>query len=326
MSLEYVEPTIGTGFAHRSLHTLTQSLAVAGLLAGVALPSFALEPSRLEPVTPRELYNDGTARLREGKLREAEASLQVAVASNNEKIQPPALYNLGHTRFKQGMETLKEIKDGKGTQSRGEAATERGEDAIKAADQAMNGFSIDHLVEAYMQGKGARKELKAATEAVKKAVDKYGVVLQRWQRSSGDFKSAYELRTAASDARENASIVDQYIARLVDELNQAKATCEKCQNAGNKLKEKMKKLKELMPEQQKQQCENPGEEEEDEEGKPRLPKEGEMEGPSKDGHEIPLSPEEAGRMLEAMRLDGNRKLPVGAGDSTPPKGRTGKQW
>ena len=326
MSLEHVEPKDGAGFGLRTHRTLTQSLALAGLLAVSALPSFALEPSRPEPVTSRELYNDGTARLREGKLREAEASLQVAVASNNEKIQTPALYNLGHTRFLQGVETLKEIKDGKGTQSRAAAAAERGEDAIKAADQALNGFNIDHLVEAYMQGKGARKELKAATEAVKKAVDKYGVVLQRWQRSSGDFKSAYELRTAASDARDNAGIVDQHIARLIDELNQAKANCEKCQNAGDKLKAKMKKLKEMMPEQQKQQCENPGDEDEDEEGKPRLPKEGEMEGPSKDGHEIPLTPEEAGRMLEAMRLDGNRKLPVGAGDSTPPKGRTGKQW
>ena len=324
MSLTHVEHSVGAGYDNRP--AFTQTLLLAALLAGAALSAFAVETTRLEPVTPRELYNDGTARLREGKLREAEASLQVAVASNNEKIQTPALYNLGHTRFQQGVETLKEIKDGKGTQSRGEAATEKGEDAIKAADQAMNGFSIDHLVEAYMQGKGARKELKAATEAVKKALDQYGVVLQRWQRSSGDFKSAYELRTAASDARENAGIVDQHIARLVDELNQAKATCEKCQNAGNKLKEKMKKLKEMMPEQQKQQCENPGEEEEDEEGKPRLPKEGEKEGPSKDGHEIPLSPEEAGRMLEAMRLDGNRKLPIGVGDSTPPKGRTGKQW
>ncbi len=324
MSFEYVEHSVGAGYGNRA--TLTQSLLLAALVAGASLSALAVETARLEPVTPRELYNDGTARLREGKLREAEASLQVAVASNNEKIQTPALYNLGHTRFKQGMETLKEIKDGKGTQSRGEAAAERGENAIKAADQAMNGFSIDHLVEAYMQGKGARKELKAATEAVKKALDQYGVVLQRWQRSSGDFKSAYELRSAASDARENAGIVDQHIAQLVDELNQAKATCEKCQNAGNKLKEKMKKLKEMMPEQQKQQCDNPGEEEEDEEGKPRLPKEGEKEGPSKDGHEIPLSPEEAGRMLEAMRLDGNRKLPLGAGDSTPPKGRTGKQW
>ena len=324
MSLTHVEHSVGAGYDNRP--AFTQTLLLAALLAGAALSAFAVETTRLEPVTPRELYNDGTARLREGKLREAEASLQVAVASNNEKIQTPALYNLGHTRFQQGVETLKEIKDGKGTQSRGEAATEKGEDAIKAADQAMNGFSIDHLVEAYMQGKGARKELKAATEAVKKALDQYGVVLQRWQRSSGDFKSAYELRTAASDARENAGIVDQHIARLVDELNQAKATCEKCQNAGNKLKEKMKKLKEMMPEQQKQQCENPGDEEEDEEGKPRLPKEGEKEGPSKDGHEIPLSPEEAGRMLEAMRLDGNRKLPIGVGDSTPPKGRTGKQW
>jgi hypothetical protein len=166
--------------------------------------------------------------------------------------------------------------------------------------------------------------LKLATEAVKKAMDKYGVVLQRWQRASGDFKSAYELRTAALDARDNADIVDQHIARLVDELNQMKQTCQQCQNAGDKLKEKMKKLKAMMPEQQKKQCS--GDDDEEEDGKPRLPKEGDKEGPSKDGHEIPLTPEEAGRLLEALRLDGNRKLPLGVGDSTPPRSRSGRQW
>jgi len=324
MTLEHVEHSIGAGFGIRS--PFPPTLLLAALLAVTSLPSFAAGTARPKPATPRELYNEGTARLREGKLREAEASLQVAVASNHEKIQIPALYNLGHTRFQQGTETLKEIRDGKGTQAKGGAAAGRGEDAIQAADQALNGFSVDALVEAYMQGRGAKKELKLATEAVKKAMDKYGVVLQRWQRASGDFKSAYELRTAASDARDNAGIVDQHIARLVDELTMMKQTCQRCQNAGDKLKEKMKKLKELMPEEQKKQCENPGDEDEEDEGKPRLPKEGDKEGASKDGHEIPLTPEEAGRLLEAMRLDGNRKLPVGAGDSTPPRNRTGRQW
>jgi hypothetical protein len=324
MSLEHVEHSVGAGFGSRG--TSTQSLLLAAFLAGACFPAFGVETVRPEPTTPRELYNEGTARLRDGKLREAEAFLQVAVARNNEKIQTPALYNLGQTRFRQGMETLKDIKDGKGTQAKGDAAAARGGDAILAADLALSGFSIDALVEAYMQGKGARKELKLATEAVKKAMDKYGVVLQRWQRASGDFKSAYELRAAALDARDNAGIVDQHIARLVDELEQMKLTCQQCQNTGDSLKEKMKKLKEKMPEQQKKQCENPGEEDEEEDGKPRLPKEGDKEGPSKDGHEIPLTPEEAGRLLEAMRLDGNRKLPVGVGDSTPPRTRTGKQW
>ena len=55
-----------------------------------------------------EFYNDGTAKLRDGKLRDAESALQIAVASQREEVQPPALYNLGQVRFKQGMEVLKD--------------------------------------------------------------------------------------------------------------------------------------------------------------------------------------------------------------------------
>ena len=40
---------------------------------------------------PRGIYNEGTRRLREGKLNEAEAILQSAVASQNPVVQPLAL-------------------------------------------------------------------------------------------------------------------------------------------------------------------------------------------------------------------------------------------
>src|SRR4051812_30958137 len=56
------------------------------------------------PSTPRELFNSGTKQLRSGKLREAEASFESALASQKPVVQPVALYNLGHVRFKQGIE------------------------------------------------------------------------------------------------------------------------------------------------------------------------------------------------------------------------------
>ena len=40
------------------------------------------------PSTPREFFNSGTRELRAGKLREAEASLQTALASQIDRLQP----------------------------------------------------------------------------------------------------------------------------------------------------------------------------------------------------------------------------------------------
>ena len=57
-------------------------------------------PEPAPPATPREFYNAGTRQLRDGKLREAEASLESALASQDpNSLQPPALYNLGLVRF-----------------------------------------------------------------------------------------------------------------------------------------------------------------------------------------------------------------------------------
>jgi hypothetical protein len=68
------------------------------------LPS-STEPAA--PATPRELFNAGTKQLRGGKLREAEASLESALASQRPALQPVALHNLGHVRFGQGIEEWK---------------------------------------------------------------------------------------------------------------------------------------------------------------------------------------------------------------------------
>src|SRR5262249_23602634 len=157
-----------------------------------------------------------TEKFRQGKLREAEATLQMAVVSQNEKVQVPALYNLGHVRFQEGVEELKGGPNAKASEAASKRATDDAEAAIQAADDALGGWDVQAIVSAYMQGRGARKELKAAAEAVKRAMDSYGAVLSKWQRASGDFKSAYELRPADSDARLNAEVVDRSIAKLVD--------------------------------------------------------------------------------------------------------------
>ena len=158
--------------------------------AATHAPAAASEPA---PVTPREFFNAGTRQLRAGKLREAETFLETALASQVETFQPPALYNLGLVRFGQGVEELKKGPAGKPAAGRAQATNQQADDAIRQADDALAGNDVQKMVAAYQRGRGARKELKAATEAVRRAMEVYGTVLTRWERASGDFKSAVEL-------------------------------------------------------------------------------------------------------------------------------------
>src|ERR1035437_8920789 len=61
------------------------------LLLGAA--ALAATPEPAPPDTPREFYNAGTRQLAARKLREAEASLESALASQKEQLRTPALYN-----------------------------------------------------------------------------------------------------------------------------------------------------------------------------------------------------------------------------------------
>src|SRR6478736_5229610 len=75
----------------------------------------AVKPTAVEkaPETSREFFNAGTGRLREGKLREAEGYLMSSLATQDERVQPEALYNLGHVRYELGKEELKKSPDPK---------------------------------------------------------------------------------------------------------------------------------------------------------------------------------------------------------------------
>ena len=198
----------------------------------------ASEPA--PPDTPRETYNAGTRQLRAGKLREAEASLETALASQQERLQPPTLYNLGLVRFDQGVEQLKKGPQAKPSIDRGRAALEQGDAALHQVQDALASNDVQKMVAAYMRGRGARKELRAATEAVQRALKLHGAVLDRWERASGDFKSALELKKTDTDARQNADVVDRCIAKLVDSLREmqqcAKGMCDKRQQLGDAIR------------------------------------------------------------------------------------------
>ena len=288
---------------------------------------FAAAKESDAPASPQQLYNNGTQKFRDGKLREAEASLQTALISQDEKVQVPALYNLGHVRFREGIEELKGGPNAKATDAAAKRACESGGDAIEAADAALAQWDLQAIAAAYMQGRGARKELKSATEAVKRALESYGVVLSKWQRASGDFKSAHELRPSDSDAQANADVVDRSIARLVDSQRIIMQNSECTKKSRESLRQKMAELKKRMPKELRQQCEKGEEEEDEDEDKPpKEPKPGQQEAKEKEGNQKLLTPEEAARLLEMLRLDTNRKLPLGMSDTAASKDRKPRDW
>src|ERR1035437_329320 len=217
------------------------------LLALIAAPVFGAAPEPAPPSTPREFYDAGTRELSTCKLREAEASLETALASQNQRLQPPALYNLGHVRFRQGVEQLKKSPPAKPTADRARASAQQADAALRQAEEALAGNDVQKMVAAYLRGRGARKELKAATEAVRRALQAYGAVLSRWERASGDFKSAAELNSADADARSNSELMDRYIAKLVDSLHELEQSANGAGDKKDKLGDALKKLKGRIP-------------------------------------------------------------------------------
>jgi hypothetical protein len=261
----------------------------------------------------------------EAKLREAEALLESALSSQNERFQPPSLYNLGHVRFGQGAEELKKGPPAGPTSARGHAAADAADQAIHSADEAMADNDVQKMVASYIQGRGARKELKAAIKAVKRALETHGSALKKWERSSGDFKSTVELKQTDADAKQNADTVDRCIARLVDTLRELEMIANAMGAKQQDLGEKLKQLKGRIPAPDAPPGAAGDDDEEDD--KPNGPKEGDKEGPSKQGNEeMALSPEQAGWLLDGFRLDSDRRLPMGMKDTAEPRERNRPTW
>jgi hypothetical protein len=305
-----------------------RSLAAASvvlLLAAVGFAAAGATPDNEPPTTARDEFNAGTRKLRDGKLREAEALLQNALASQIENLQPPALYNLGHVRFMQGVEELKKGPSARSAAGQGRSAAQTGAQAIQSADAALAGNDIQKMVDAYVQGHGALKEMKAARAAVRRAIQTYEATLSRWQRAEGDFKSTVEMNRADADARQNVEVVDRCIAKLVDALKDLQAMA----GAGGKqrqdLGQKLKELRGRIPAPNMPPG-GAGEEDEEDEDQPNGPQPGQQEGPSKEGQEMSLSPEQAGWLLDSFKLDSERRLPMGQGEEAKPRDRQRPTW
>jgi len=109
------------------------------------------------PVTAKEFYNAGTRLLAQKKYAEAEKLFQSAVATQDEQVQPTAVYNLGHARFAEGVELLKQGPDAQKVTAQGSAALAAGTQAVQQATSALAENNLDHLVAAYLEGRGARR-------------------------------------------------------------------------------------------------------------------------------------------------------------------------
>jgi hypothetical protein len=272
-------------------------------------------------LSARDFYNEGTRKLQEGKLREAEQWLQNAAGGFDEAVQQSALYNLGYVRFRQGEEALKEEPQGAATQPAANLALTTSARVIQIADAALASNELSAIMAAYRQGRGARKELKSAVEAVRRALDAHGAVLLRWQRAWGDFKSAVELRNADADARSNAEYVARRIAELVDQIRMMQMQSQGLRDKQDELGQRMAELKKRLPPSARQE----GDEDEEENERPES-KQGQKEAPSQEGRDLSMTLEEAARLLDSLSLDANRKLPLGAQQSDKPTVRSGREW
>ena len=295
----------------------------------ISLPLFAGQAPQTTPVaappeTPREFFNAGTRQLKAGKLREAEASLETALASQDQRLQPSTLYNLGLVRFGQGAEELKKGPAARPAAARGRSATAQGDEALREAETALASNDVWRMVAAYMRGRGARKELKGATEAVQRALKAHGATLAKWERCSGDFKSTLELKSTDADARSNSEVVDRCIAKLVDSIQELQQCSNGMCNKGQQLSDALKQLKGRIPAPDMP----PGAagDDEEEEEQPLGPQQAKEEGPSKEGQEMTLSAEQAGWLLDEYRLDSERRLPMGEAPPAPPRDRSRPTW
>ena len=258
--------------------------------------------------------------------------LGASLARQDEKIQPAALFNLGHVRFAQGVEELKKSPDGNAVRRRSHSAEEAGSVAIDNATTALASNDVQQMVQAYMVGRGVRKELRSATQAVNRAMEAYGKTLLKWRRSLNDFKSAAELNPADTNAVRNAEIVERAIAKLVDSIRDMQQSAAKMGAKKEKLEGLLKQLKGQIPAPNMPPG-APGEDEEEDEGengeKPKPEalsgKEESSQGGGGKETGLNLSPEEAGQLLNGL-LPGGKQLPMGQGETGQPKNREGRIW
>jgi len=283
------------------------------------------ETNAVAPVTSRNFYNAGTKLLATNKFADAEKMFQSALAAQDGRVQPAALYNLGHARFDEGGEMLKKGPDAQKVAAQGNAVSAAGGESIRSAQAALNENDLSKMTAAYQEGRGVRHELRSAEKAVQDAMETYGNTLRKWQRSADDFKSAAELNPADTNAARNAEIVEQGIAKLVDSLQKMQQMAAAMAGQHQKMNDLLSQLKGRIPKENMP----PGAagDDDDEDVQPGLLA-GQKENPSREGDQmqLPLSPDEAGQILDGLSLDGSRRLLMSDKEGAPPKDKKGRDW
>ena len=313
---------------------------VAGCLLAVGFclnvdSLFADETNAPPLVTARDFFNAGTKLLAGTNFVAAEKMFQAALATQDERVQPLAEFNLGHTRFAEGVEIFKRGPEAPKISAQGEAALAAGAQAIRNGEAALAENQMDKMVEAYFAGRGARRGLRSAEKAVVFAMKIYGQTLTKWQRAADDFHGAAELNPADTNAWHNAEVVEQNIAALVDSLRKIQELAAQLAGQKDQLGKMLSKLKGQMPAPDAPPG-GKGDDDDDETGdggvkgdvKPESLA-GKEEGAGREGEQSlgQLAPDQAGQILDGLQVDGSKRLPMGGDkEGAPPKDKKGRNW
>jgi tetratricopeptide (TPR) repeat protein len=295
------------------------------------------ETNALAPVTARDFYNAGTKLLTAKKFADAEKMFQTALAAQDERVQSLALYNLGHARFATGMELLKNKMTSSGYTHRGSLLIDESQSSLRRAESAILEGNKEKMIEAYLECRHLRHDLRSTQEQINTAVELYGQVLAKWQRAEDDFKSSDEmsppdlalieniLEINHTNAEFNAKIIQEHINRLLEQARKMQEMMGMMGKQKQDLGKMLSKLKGQIPAPNAPPGAAGDDDEED--VKPDSLA-GQKENASRNGDQmqVPLSPDQAGQILDGLSLDGSRRLPMSDKEGRPPKDKNGRNW
>ena len=150
---------------------------------------------------------------------------------------------------------------------------ERGGARSSQIKEVLPGNNLQSLVGAYLNGRGARRDLREAADLVRRAMEAHGATLLKWQRALGDFQSALELNPNDKDARRNIAIIEEAIAKLLDKMRQMAQVAQMMGQMRADLGKLMSQLLGKIPAPNAPPGDD-GEEDEDDAERPKGPREG----------------------------------------------------
>jgi tetratricopeptide (TPR) repeat protein len=321
------------------LFTTMKKFALPLVLA-LGCRALALEATNVAPpVTARDFYNTGTQLLAGKKFADAERMFQAALAAQDERVQSPALYNLGHARFAAGMELLKNKMTASGYTDRGSRLIDESQSSLRQAESAILEGNKEKMIEAYLECRHLRHDLRSTQEQINTAIELYGQVLAKWQRAEDDFKSSNEmsppdlasiensLEINHTNAEFNAEIIQEHINRLLEQARKMQEMMGMMGKQKQDLGKILSKLKGQIPAPNAP----PGAAGDDDEDEPGMKPDslaGQKENAARQGDQmqIPLSPDQAGQILDGLSLDGSRRLSMSDKEGRPPKNKNGRNW